>query len=139
MPSSQLISQLFWTCNDCSKYASVTRCSFSCNLSRNVGKINSSQIAELMLHVAISGCNLQWVSKQCMQSMQKLEPSSTLCKPRKVARKVAKKACYMLQPTCNFSCNAIATKVAKEISRCTGKGTAECLCTTECRCCFKLP
>ena len=57
---------------------------------------------------------LAMVSKQSMQSLQKIEPSSTLCsccKPKKVARHVAKKARYTLQPTCNLSRNAVATSV----------------------------
>ena len=56
-----------------------------------------------------------------LQSLQKIEPSSTLCdccKCKKVARKVARRACYTLQPTCNFSSNAIATHVAKKIAPC---------------------
>ena len=54
-----------------------------------------------------------------MQSLQKVEPSSTLsncCKPKKAVRQVAKRACYTLQPTCNFSCNTIATQVAKKLA-----------------------
>ena len=41
-----------------------------------------------------------------------------LCKPDKVVRQVTKKTCYTLQPTCNWSCNAITTQVAKRITRC---------------------
>ena len=56
-----------------------------------------------------------------LQSLQKIEPNSNLCdccKCKKVARQVARRACYTLQPTCNFSSNAIATHVAKKIAPC---------------------
>ena len=67
----------------------------------------------------ITGCNLQLIRKNSMQSLQKVEPSSTLCnccKPKNVAGQVAKRACYTLQPTYNLSCNAIATQVSKKIA-----------------------
>ena len=57
------------------------------------------------------------VSKQSIQSLQKVEPSSTLCshcKPKEVARQVAKRAC----DTSNLSHNAIATQVTKKIAPC---------------------
>ena len=38
------------------------------------------------------------------------------CKPKTVARQVAKRACYKLKPTCTFSHNAIATEVANKIA-----------------------
>ena len=57
-----------------------------------------------------------------MQSLQKVEPSSTLCsrcKPEKVVRLVAKMtACNILQPTSNSSRGTIATQVAKELAQC---------------------
>ena len=41
------------------------------------------------------------------------------CKPKKIARQVAKRACcYTLQPTCNLSRIAIVTQVAKKITPC---------------------
>ena len=64
-------------------------------------------------------CNL--FKTNSTQSLAKAEPSSTLCnccKPKKVPRQIAKRACYMLQPTCNFSRNAIETQVAKKIASC---------------------
>ena len=72
----------FWACKDCKEYAIVTLYDFSCNLCRNVGTRNLLPFAEVMSHVAIMGCNLvklAMVSKQSMQSLQKVEPSSTLC------------------------------------------------------------
>ena len=58
-----------------------------------------------------SQCNFQSIRKNSMQSLQKVGPSSTLCshcKPKKVARQVAKRACCMLklvsQCHCNISC-----------------------------------
>ena len=64
----------FWACNDCKEYAIVTLYDFSCNLCRNVGTRNLLQVAEV--------CNLvqlAMVSKQSMESLQKVDPSSTLC------------------------------------------------------------
>ena len=66
---------------------------------------NRKPIASCRRHV--TRCNLElqlaMVSKQSMQSLQKLEQSSTLCncsKPRQVAKQVAKRVCYMLQVVC---------------------------------------
>ena len=55
-----LRNRLFWACNDFTEYAGILRCNFPCNLSCNVGKRNPLQVAEVMLYVAISDCNLQW-------------------------------------------------------------------------------
>ena len=41
-----------------------------------------------------------------MQSLQKVEPSSTMCgrfKPKKLCETSCQRACYSLQPTCNLS------------------------------------
>ena len=60
-------------------------------------------------------------SKKSLPSLRKVEPSSTFynrCKPKNVARKVAKRACYALQSTCNLSCSTIGTQVAKKIASC---------------------
>ena len=38
---------------------------------------NPLQVAEVMLHVAVSSCNLQWIQKS-MQALQKVESSSFL-------------------------------------------------------------
>ena len=66
----------FWTCNDCTKQADVTRCNVSCNSSsRNVCKRKSLQVAKIRLHVAILGCKPEVVSKQSMQFLQE----SLLC------------------------------------------------------------
>ena len=46
-------------------------------------------------------------------------PTSILCnccKPRNVGRYIAKRACYMLQPTCNLSCNPIVIQVEKKLT-----------------------
>ena len=54
-----------------------------------------------------------------MQLLQNVEPSSTLCnccKPKQVARQVAKRACYMLQPYCNFSCILIETQKPLQVA-----------------------
>ena len=59
--------------------------------------------------------------KKSMQSLQKAEPSSTLCshcKPEKVVRLVAKTACNTQQPTSNSSRGTIATQVGKELAQC---------------------
>ena len=73
----------------------------------------------------VTRCNLElqlaMVSKQSMQSLQKVERSSTLCnlyKTKKVAKQVAKRTFYTLQPICTLSYNAIATQVAKKIAPC---------------------
>ena len=82
-------------------------------MSRNVKKRNPLQVAKDMLHA--TRCNIY-------ASLQKVEPSSTLCnrcKPRKVARQFAKRACYKLQSTCNLSCNTSCKQIA--------------LCNTTCR------
>ena len=50
----------FWSCNDCTEYAGVTKCNFYCELPRNVETRKPMQVTEVMSHVAISGCNLQW-------------------------------------------------------------------------------
>ena len=87
--------------------------------------------SKLVLHEAIflanclpmlekNHCKLQ---KTCymLQSLQKVGPSSTslnCCKPEKIARQVAKRACYTLQPTCNFCRNAIGAQVANRIASC---------------------
>ena len=49
------------------------------------------------------------VSKQSIQLLQKVEPSST------VARQVVKRECYTLQPTCNLSRNVIVIQIAKKL------------------------
>ena len=59
MPVLQIISQLFRAWNDCTEYAGVTQCDFPYNLPCNVGKRNPLQVAEDMIHVAISSYNLQ--------------------------------------------------------------------------------
>ena len=64
-----------------------------------------------VLHVAVSGCNLQWFQKM-LESLRKIEPSFTLCnhcQPKTFARKVAERSCYTLQPTFDLSRNASAT------------------------------
>ena len=64
---------------------------------------------------------LSMVWKQSMESMQRVEPSSTSCsscKPKKVARQAAKRACYTLEPTCNLSHNVVATQIVKKIVPC---------------------
>ena len=80
-------------------------------------------------------CNL--FKTNSMQSLQKVELISTLCKcckPKKVARQVAKRACYTLQPTCNFCRNAIETQVAKKIAPCnTSCRVRFCLACNDCR------
>ena len=61
------------------------------------------------------------VSKQSLHSLQKLEPSSTLCNrcnPQNVASQAAERVCYALQSNHNLSRNAIATQVAKKIAQC---------------------
>ena len=61
------------------------------------------------------------VGKRATQSLQKLEPSSTLCKHCKlktVARQAAERVCYESHPTCNLSHNSIATQVARKIAPC---------------------
>ena len=74
-----------------SSAASVTRCNFLCKLSRNIGKRNPLQVARDILHVAISGCNLQWFQKihavvtesrtdlYIVQSLQAQESCQTNC------------------------------------------------------------
>ena len=147
MPSLQLISQRFGLASIAQSSAGVTRCNFSCILSHKFGKTNPLQDAEDMLHLAEDmlhlvsqrwknksiarcrrhvtpcslGLQLAMVSKQSMQSLQKVELSSTLCnrcKPKKVETQVAKRACYTLQPTCNLSRNTILTQVAWKIAPC---------------------
>ena len=73
----------------------------------------------------VTCCNLElklvMVFNKSMQSLQKVEPSSALrnhCKPKKVARQVAKRARYTLQPICNLSRNAIATQATDKIALC---------------------
>ena len=64
-----------------------------CNLSRNLENRNPLQVAEVMVHIAISSCKLAIVSKQSMQLLLKVEPTSTLCnrcKPKTVAGQTAK-------------------------------------------------
>ena len=86
------------------------------NLSRNIGTRKPLQVAEVILHVVISGCNLQWLqNKYCMQSLQKVEPSSTLCnryKPKKFWETSCEEECHTLltylqlasQTHCNTNC-----------------------------------
>ena len=77
-------------------------------------KKKSVQVAEDMLHIAITSCNLFKINS--IQSLQKVEPSSTLCnscKPETVARQVAK-ARYTMQPTCNFSRNDTSCNDCRE-------------------------
>ena len=94
----------------------VTRCTFPCNLCRTVGKRNPLQGAKDMLHVEFSICNLQWLQTIAQIKTQFYRVQSL--KAPKVARHVEKRACYMLQPTCNSSRNAITTQVAKKIAPC---------------------
>ena len=119
MPSLQLISQFFWACNDCTKYAGVTQCNSSCKVSRKRRNSNKKSIASCRRHVTLCNLGLQlaMVLKQSMQLLQKVELSSTLCnhfKPERVARQVAKRAGYTLQPTCNLSRNSIANTSCEE-------------------------
>ena len=54
--------------------------------------------------------------KRKQQWLHKTEPGSTLrnrCKPKKVTKQVAKRACHKLKPACSLSHNTIATQVAK--------------------------
>ena len=98
MPSLQLVSQLHFATSKKEIIAScrrhVTRCHDKLNLESIQNKFYAI-IAEAELSSAL--CNI--------------------CKP-KVARQLAHRACYTLQPTCKFSHNAIATHVAKKIAPC---------------------
>ena len=86
---------------------------FLAKMSRNVGTINPLQVAEIMLNGAILNCNLQWF-ENLMQSLQKVKtelPSLyNRCKPKQVARHVAKRSCYTLKPiTLAVHCKSLKT------------------------------
>ena len=76
-----------------------------------------------MRHVTHCSFEMQraMVEKRSTQSLQKLEPSSILCKrckPKIVERQVAERVCYALQPTCDLPRTFIATQVARKIAPC---------------------
>ena len=74
-----------------------------------------------LIHVAISDRSLQWVQNNPCSSLQKVEPSSTLCsccKPKKSCETSYKEGILHAAPTCNFSCNAISTQVTKKLAPC---------------------
>ena len=124
MPSLQISSNFLGLATITqNKLMSVTQCNFSCNLSRNIGRRNPLQVAEDILHFAISSCSSLLVSKSSMQSLQKIEPSSTLCKScnaKNVARQVAKRVCYTLHSTRNLS---FATPLQHKLQRNLPRGT----------------
>ena len=129
MPSLQFISQLFWVSNDCTEYYFITGCTFSCNLSRSVGKRNPLQVAEVMFNTCCNlGPQLAVGTKQSMQFLQKVEPSSTLCsccKPKKSCETSYKEGILHAAPTCNFSCNAISTQATKKLAPCNTSCSAQ--------------
>ena len=86
-------------------------------------RLTETFIASCRRYVTCCNLELQLARdmKKSVQSLQKVESSCILCnryKPKKVARQVAKRACYTLQPTCNFSRDAIAAQVVKKIMPC---------------------
>ena len=97
--------------------ASVTGCNFPCKLFCNVGKDIHCKLQKTcyVLHSQATTCN--GLTKDSMQSLQKLEWSNC-CKPKKVVRQVAKRACYTLQLTCSFSRCAILIQVVMKIAAC---------------------
>ena len=103
MPSFQVISQLFWACRDCTEYAAW--CNYPCNLSPNAGKRNPLQVAEIVLHAAILGCNLQWFQNNPYNRCRK-ENKVLFCaivaSPKKLPDKLQRghATCCNLPPTC---------------------------------------
>ena len=88
--------------------------------------LEKTSIASCRRHDAYCNLKLQLAidSKYFMQSMQKVKPCALQSlHPKIVAKQVAKKACYTLQPTWNFSRNAFTTQVVKKIAPC---NTASC-------------
>ena len=67
-------------------------------------------------HMSQSHAQLAMVSKD-LSSRCKTWNKDRLCaivaSPNKLGNKLLR-ACYTLQPTCNLSCNAVATKVARK-------------------------
>ena len=121
MPSLQLVLQLFWACNSCTESAGVTRCNLYCKGSHNVGKRNHCELQKTCYMAQTRAATWNLFKTNSLQSLQKVELSSTFCnrcKPKEVARQLAKRQCYTLKTTCNFSRNAIATQVAKKIAQC---------------------
>ena len=78
------------------------------------------QVAEDVLHVAISSCDLQSIQKNSMQSLEIVEPICELyfvqlLQAQKGARQVAKRARYTLQPTCNFLKTPLQRKLQRKL------------------------
>ena len=118
MTSLQLIS-----CNDCTEYKLVIHNAIF--LVTCLVTLEKKVLASCRSHVTHCNLGLQFamVSKQSIQSLQKVEPSSTLCnhcKPTNVARQVAKRACYMVQLVSQRHCNR---QVAKKITPCNTSST----------------
>ena len=74
------------------------------------------------LQKKVSRCNLELqlalVSKSRCNRCRKQNRTVVCGSSKKVARKVAKKVRYTLQPTCKLPRNAITTGVAREIASC---------------------
>ena len=94
--------------------ANITRCNFSCNLSRNVEKEIYYKLQETRytLQSRAAACN---GFKKSLQSLQKLEPRSTAIVTRcdflcnlccnGVARQVTVRLQHVTCSLCNLSCN----------------------------------
>ena len=118
MTSLQLIS-----CNDCTEYKLVIHNAIF--LVTCLVTLEKKVLASCRSHVTRCNLGLQFamVSKQSIQSLQKVEPSSTLCshcKPTNVVRQVAKRACYMVQLVSQRHCNR---QLAKKITPCNTSST----------------
>ena len=119
--SLQLISQLFWACNDCIEYKLVLHNAIF--LVTCLATLEKKIIASCRSHVARCNLGLHFamVSKQSMQSLQKVNRvllCAIIASPQILRDKLQRG-----HARCILSRNAIVTQVSKKIAPCNTSST----------------